>query len=270
MAGEAGRALPQTCCPTVWIWAGQALYAGAALDLSPHSGSVFCLAVGIDRPFTLRVGDDIREFRSALIPPRTVHQLISHQGRMIFCYLDPASERARSCGEWMKNRAGTVGFEHAAEDRLLTLGADLLDLDGKARAETPDAGAENWLQHAAPVSAHRIDPRIAEATRAVRADPAGALSARELARQAQLSESRFLHLFRQETGTSLRRYRLWMRLVHAATLFGPGADLTTVAADAGFASPSHLSDRFRSTFGLPATKLLATGVRLRPRLDLAD
>jgi AraC-like DNA-binding protein len=31
----------------------------------------------------------------------------------------------------------------------------------------------------------------------------------------------------------------------------------------GFASPSHLSDRFKSTFGLSASQLLGTGLRLR-------
>ena len=42
-----------------------------------------------------------------------------------------------------------------------------------------------------------------------------------------------------------------------------GLNLTSAAADAGFASPSHLSDRFKSTFGLSATKLFASGVAIR-------
>ena len=77
------------------------------------------------------------------------------------------------------------------------------------------------------------------------------------------SESRFLHLFRDELGTSLRRYRLWVRLTHAGTAIAAGDNLTTAAMKAGFASPSHLADRFKTTFGLSASQLLGTGLTLR-------
>ena len=78
-----------------------------------------------------------------------------------------------------------------------------------------------------------------------------------------MSESRFLHLFRQETGSSLRRYRLWSRLTRAGAEIAAGQNLTVAAVEAGFTSPSHLSDRFKSTFGLSATALLATGLTIR-------
>ena len=42
-----------------------------------------------------------------------------------------------------------------------------------------------------------------------------------------------------------------------------GHNLTTAAVEAGFASPSHLADRFKTTFGLSATQLLATGLTIR-------
>ncbi|MDZ4233594.1 MAG: AraC family transcriptional regulator, partial [Dietzia sp.] len=85
-------------------------------------------------------------------------------------------------------------------------------------------------------------------------------SAYRLAADVGLCESRFLHLFRHEAGTSLHRYRLWIRLLRAGTAIGAGRNLTDAAAEAGFASPSHLADRFKSTFGLTATRLLASGV----------
>jgi AraC-like DNA-binding protein len=89
------------------------------------------------------------------------------------------------------------------------------------------------------------------------------VSSRELAAEAGLSESRFLHLFCDELGTSLRRYRIWARLVHAGTAIAAGANMTEAAMKSGFASPSHLADRFKSTFGLSATQLLGTGLALR-------
>ena len=51
---------------------------------------------------------------------------------------------------------------------------------------------------------------------------------------------------------------------HAAgTAIAAGKNLTTAAVDSGFASPSHLADRFKATFGLSATQLLGTGAILR-------
>ena len=108
-----------------------------------------------------------------------------------------------------------------------------------------------------------IDPRIAAAARRIREDPATTVSSRELAAEAGLSESRFLHLFRDELGTSLRRYRIWVRLVHAGTAIAAGANMTEAAMKSGFASPSHLADRFKSTFGLSASQLLGTGLTVR-------
>ncbi|MFC3891005.1 helix-turn-helix domain-containing protein [Lentzea rhizosphaerae] len=87
--------LPETCCAqeraTIWIWPGQAAYLGPSLQLDPHSGAVHCFALGVDAPFTLVDSAGERRVRSALVPARTRHQIVSEGGRMLFLYLDPAS-----------------------------------------------------------------------------------------------------------------------------------------------------------------------------------
>jgi AraC-like DNA-binding protein len=128
---------------------------------------------------------------------------------------------------------------------------------------TDDGSASYWLDLAAPSAQRQIDPRVAQTAAKIRDDPATTISSQELAAEAGLSESRFLHLFRDELGTSLRRYRIWVRLVHAGTAIAAGATLTEAAMKAGFASPSHLSDRFKTTFGLSASQLLGTGLTVR-------
>jgi AraC-like DNA-binding protein len=254
MTAEVPHALPQTCCPSVWLWPGQALYAGPSLNLEPHSGSVWCLAVGIDGPLTLATPDGTkRDAHSVLIPPRLTHQLICHGRALVSCYLEPTSDRAESCRRRFDSAGDDIGVTHPDEEQLMFTPID-------------DESAYRWLDMAAPAApaARRlVDPRIAAAASRIRDDPAATVSSRELAAEAGLSESRFLHLFRDELGTSLRRYRLWIRLLHAGTAIGAGHNLTTAAAEAGFASPSHLADRFKTTFGLSATHLLGTGLILR-------
>ena len=251
MTAKAAPALPQTCCPSVWLWPGQALYAGPSLNLAPHSGSVWCLAVGIDGPLTVATTDGVtRDAHSVLIPPRLTHQLTCHGTGLVSCYLEPTSDRADASrhkfGEWR----GEVGVGHVDEARLQL-------------TPTDDESASHWLDLAAPAAQRTIEPRVAAAARRIRQDPATTVSSCELAAEAGLSESRFLHLFRDELGTSLRRYRIWVRLVHAGTAIGAGATMTEAAMKSGFASPSHLADRFKTTFGLSASQLLGTGPTVR-------
>jgi len=251
MTAKATAALPQTCYPTVWLWPGHALYAGPSLNLAPHSGSVWCLAVGIDGPVSVATADGVsRTEHSVLIPPRLTHQLTCHGTGLVSCYLEPTSERADASRHKFGDWHGEVGLRHVDEERLQF-------------TPTADESAAHWLDLAAPAAPRRIDPRIAAAARTIRDDPTATISSRELATAAGLSESRFLHLFRAELGTSLRRYRLWIRLTHAGAAIAAGDNLTTAAMKAGFASPSHLADRFKTTFGLSASQLLGTGLTLR-------
>ena len=247
MSAASAPALPQTCCPTIWMWPGHAMYAGPGLGLAAHSGSVWCLVVGVDEPVTVVAAGATTVARRVLVPPRLLHQL-STRGAIVSCYFEPGSARSESCRRQFGDTDGAVGRDHANERVLTVLPHD-------------DAAAGRWLDLGAPEAEHRLDSRIEAATKQIRDDPAA--TARTLAAAAGLSESRFLHVFRQETGTSLRRYRMWSMLMAAGASMAAGLNLTSAAADAGFASPSHLSDRFKSTFGLSATKLFASGVAIR-------
>ena len=164
-------------------------------------------------------------------------------------YLDPASGRAAVSSSFAHS-VGKAAFQHDRESELLAPPGNPIE-------------ALAWLDAAAPQCRRSIDPRIARLTSEFHDDPASKRSAHALAAEVGLSESRLLHLFRAETGTTMRAYRMWTRMLQAAREVGNGSNLTTAAANAGFASPSHLADRFRQTFGLNATKLLSTGIAIQ-------
>jgi AraC-like DNA-binding protein len=224
------------------------LYAGPALDLTPHQLPVVCVVVGVDGPMTLTVDGASHQARSVVVPPRTTHHL-GARGRIVSAYLDPASSRA-AVSDCFTALAGRAWLRHRRESELLAPPADRVE-------------ALEWLDIAAPSGVHEMDPRIARLTSEFRDDPASKRSASALAADVGLSESRLLHLFRAETGTSMRGYRMWTRMLQAAREVGTGSNLTTAAARTGFASPSHLADRFRQTFGLTATGLLGSGIDIQ-------
>ncbi|GAA4069524.1 AraC family transcriptional regulator [Actinomadura miaoliensis] len=241
----------------LWLWPGQAIYAGPALGLGTHAGSVACLAVGLDAPFQVRAADETASVRarSALIAPRVRHRLTAEGDRMLFCYLDPGSPRSVACERRMTGGGAPVRTGHRDESALLALAADL----------RPGGPARGWLDLAAPddlAGPHYPDPRIRAVTALLLAQTHRTVTAEEGAAACGLSASRFLHLFKAHTGTSFRRYRLWARMLAAGRAIGAGGDLTRAATDAGFASSAHFSDAFHRMFGLQPSRLLATGLTI--------
>ncbi|SNS49561.1 AraC family transcriptional regulator [Rhodococcoides kyotonense] len=237
--------------PTLWLWAGQAVYLGPSLKLDFHAGSVLCFAVGVDAPFTLR--DDRSgcwTVRSATIGPRTTHKVESHGERMLFGYFDPGASRATTIVDRMTARHGGIGLTHDAEAELLQL----------ANSSDPDPRA--MLTQVTGLESRCVDERIVDAMARLRDKPGAMIAAPDMAAAVNLSTSRFLHLFSAETGTSFRRYRLWARMLHVGVAVSDGSDLTGASIEAGFASPSHFSDSFHTLFGMSAAALLAGGVRI--------
>ena len=72
----------------------------------------------------------------------------------------------------------------------------------------------------------------------------------ELAAEVCLSVPRFVQLFKQCTGLTVRRYRLVIRMNYAVKLVCGGASPTSAAAEAGFADYAHFSRTFKAIMGL--------------------
>lgn len=82
------------------------------------------------------------------------------------------------------------------------------------------------------------------------------LTAVRLATQVGLSESRFLHRFRDHTGLPLRPYLRWRRLLTAMTRVMAGHSLTDAAVASGFSDAAHFTRTFRRHFGIAPRTLL--------------
>lgn len=252
--------LSQTCCqPQLWLWAGRSVYTGPSLGLGLHSGSVACLVVAIDGTFSIRIGERMTvPLKSALVPARLTHQVVANAEHMVFSHFDPNSLWDNTCRGEMMRTDGPIDYRHRHEAALIAGAAFPAGL----------RSVSDWLEVASGPSTAHIHPadgdqRIAAAVDELRRlQPDEKKSAGELADSVGLSTSRFLHVFNDQTGTSLRRYRLWLRMLHVAASIANGADLTTAAVEAGFASSSHLSSAFRTMFGLTPSALLGARIHI--------
>lgn len=240
------------------MWPGQALYVGPSLKLDIHSGAVSCLAVGVDAEFTVELEHGARvRARTALVGARVRNRIVAGGSVMAFCYLDPASSRARACRRLMSDGNDDLAWGHQEEAELVRRAVDLTEA-------TPPSELRHWLDLAGPdgLSLNR-DPRISRAAFRLVDPTERQLAAKELAAEAGLSVSAFLRLFRAETGTTFRRYRLWARMLRVAVLLETWPDLSTAAVEAGFASPSHFSSTFHEMFGLRPSGLFSQRVAVR-------
>ncbi|MCS0638374.1 helix-turn-helix domain-containing protein [Streptomyces sp. LP05-1] len=226
------------------------------MELGFHSGAVSCLAVGVDAEFTVELEHGPRHrARTALVAARVRHRIVADGGRMAFCYLDPASARERACRR-MTDGGPEVALHHEREAELVRRAASL-------EGDVPLPEVRGWLDLAGPDGlAGRLDPRVRRAAGRLAGPSGQRLAAKELAAEAGLSVSGFLRLFRAETGTTFRRYRLWARMLRVAALLETWPDLSTAAVEAGFASPSHFSSSFHATFGLRPSALFSRPVAI--------
>jgi AraC-like DNA-binding protein len=120
-----------------------------------------------------------------------------------------------------------------------------LDLLGLSLASVRSRKAP--VRRATQTRRMRAIERVKEA---VALKPSRKWSVTKLASFANLSPFHLCHVFREMVGTSIHDYVMRERLARTldAVLDG-GDDLSAIALDAGFASHSHFTARFRRFFG---------------------
>lgn len=227
-------------------------FGAAAIYAAPEGG----LAV--------KLGDG--EWRStplAILPPYAAHEVASDCGAIVNVLIEP--ERLRQ-GELQ-------GLLHLGRDpsRAVALAQRLRAAAPLLEAEAPDdpedtmsAATFDRIVLGRPLADRRIDRRIAGVLDDLAEEGLETpVLAADLAAGIGLSSSRFLHLFKEETGVSFRNYRTWRR----ARGFLPHANrtgsLTDVALSLGYPDSSHFSHSIRKTFGLKPRSIRVGSRNLR-------
>lgn len=78
----------------------------------------------------------------------------------------------------------------------------------------------------------------------------------DIANKLNYSESYITHLFKSETGVSLKSYLLLRRFEYVWQKISAGEKMTSAILEAGFSSPSHFSDTCRKLTGISASDVL--------------
>ena len=183
-----------------------------------------------------------------MVEAEVAHQFDGADGLCAMLYLEPdlSSERTDS-----ENSGSTIS---AVQDiRLEAFRAEMTTVSAEGFAPDAVRGLHRRMRAIAGWERPEkgtVDSHIEHLLQLMRDSPAQPWSLEDTAVALQLSTSRVRHLFVAETGTTLRRYRRWIRLEAALRVLVGRESLTTAAHAAGFADSAHLSRAFREMFGL--------------------
>lgn len=96
---------------------------------------------------------------------------------------------------------------------------------------------------------HFSDDRIYKAIQYLEQNFDRIVSLEEISRFCFLSETRFLHLFKEKTNLNFRRYQLWNKLIKSLPYLKKHS-ISETAHQLGFTDSSHYTRTFKETFGL--------------------
>src|SRR4030088_3225268 len=95
-----------------------------------------------------------------------------------------------------------------------------------------------------------IDPRIRRSAAQLNDFSGSKMTAADCAASVSLSPSRFLHLFKEQTGVSFRAFRAWKRARHLLHFANEDINLAHLAQDIGYPDSTHFSHSIRRFYGL--------------------
>jgi AraC-like DNA-binding protein len=240
---------------TLLVSSGQFLYVGQAGDTRPHRHHALQLVVALEEPFEAQLeGDAPRRFESLLIAADCEHRIEGRGLPLAIYYVDGSCEEGRALSEWLAGeRARALPSDVAQLRRLVE--AALAEPSASALSFLRQ-GVAGVLQCAMPASSPG-DPAVAMATALLEASLSAPVAVSELARRVGLRQRELSARFRAETGLTIRRYVLWVRLKASVSALAERRTLTEAAHEAGFADAAHLSRTFVQMFGVSPSESVA-------------
>ena len=207
-----------------------------------HAHATPAVVVGIDGPLRFVAGR-AHASRAALLAPGFAHAVDTSSGRIAVFLLPP--DRRSGQGGSGQGLAPIADLPRA--DRWIEMGSAVLD---------GTLGGFDAVDRELGSTIRPLDDRILRVLEALEHNLEDNVPIESIAASVRLSPSRLMALTRAELGTSLRKYRRWLRAFEVARAFAEGATLTEAALAAGFASSAHLAVAAREQFGIRPSDIL--------------
>jgi AraC family transcriptional regulator len=232
---------------------------GGRGPIAPHSHYAIQLVIGAPTGLRVQFGRNgpWQSCAAALVPSRATHSIdVNDCDMSAVLFIEPETPEGKALSARLQGQLELLDADQVA------VGAKRLERAWRIE-KSYDTVKAVCLQLVQEISRTTFrepsDPRVLAAIEHIRQRVNQPVALAEVAKAANLSPSRFRHLFVEETGMPLRTYVLWRRLLHVWTLLMQGETLSMAAHAAGFADSAHLSRTARTMFGLPPSALNVNG-----------
>jgi AraC-like DNA-binding protein len=179
------------------------------------------------------------------VPPNMRHTIASDHRSAICLVIEPESVRVGAFDELARRLSGPDGEIIAR--RVRTAYQQLL----QRRCRDDISNAEfDVMCFGEALPQRSLDPRVMRAIAQIGRFSGEPVTAASCAAEVGLSPSRFLHLFKEETGICFRSFRAWKRARHLLHFANQDINLAHLAQDIGYPDSTHFSHSIRRFYGL--------------------
>ncbi len=218
----------------IYLYDFYAVIISDSLNTDSHSHLAHQITFSLnDYPFNVKIGESIIESKVLFIPSGEQHEFLEGDNQFLSILIDNEFEMDK-----------------------FNLKTKISSLDNFPK-ELKDI--ESLLEYLGFTKKRNIDSRISKLLETIEnTELLENIRLSEMAKSLSLSESRLLHLFKEQVGVPFRKYILWKKLKRAISLFADSKNksLTEIALNAGFSDSAHLSKVIKASFGLSPSEIL--------------
>ena len=220
-------------------------YAGLLGRPRKRTSGGYNIYTAIDEHLTITQGGSELVGEIALVPPYVPHNVECKHPSIICLVTEPETVQPAAMAKLSERISGPAASEFAL--RIRAAYDNLRLQDRRAGFTTQEL---DLLLFGELLPDRNIDRRIKCAASRLNNFSGGNMTAADCAASVGLSSSRFLHLFKEQTGVSFRAYRAWKRARHLLHFVNEDINLAHLAQDIGYPDSTHFSHSIRRFYGL--------------------
>ncbi len=240
------------------LWQDMLLFYGSLpKQIRHHQHPVIQLIIAADEAFLKKSeSGQWQPYKSLLVAPNIAHECDASDQMIFSLNIDPDSTIGNHI---LQTKIKNSSFYSLNGEELAHFNFNTIE---KLIANEESEELHHLIQsffyqdQSATLQLKLLDDRIKRVRGYIQKNIDTKIETKALCELAFLSESRLLHLFKEQMGLPIRNYILWIRLKVALGLIFKGHNLTFAAHEAGFSDSSHMSKTFVKSLGLNPAQLI--------------
>lgn len=231
----------------MYVWNSNMLFIGKAIDTSAHKHHNIQISIGLSNSFNLKIDDAWKEYGAIIIDKDQLHQFDGRDEWQLFILMDAETMQSRQIRRELLAQKKVHEFSVNRDEIITWLNRLIYEKDISVKEVF-----DKIIRCIIPVEnkLSPLEPRVQNVINSIHQLPEKNISVSYLASIAYLSESRFMHIFKEQVGIPIRSYLLWFWMIKAIKHIMSGATFTDAAHQTGFTDSAHFCHVFKRMFGM--------------------